>query len=263
MNQLPLSKRAAILALLVEGNSLRSVERITQVSINTISKLLVEVGTACQEFQDKRLRNLWLSRLQLDELWAFIGAKTRAKSQTFYGDVWTFVALCPDTKLLLCYKIGKRGLRETREFVDDIDSRLAAKVQITTDGFLPYETAVRRMRHMDYGQVVKQYAFNYYRPGYGNNCKSVEKLAVRGNPDEAYISTSHVERNNLTIRRGCARYARQTNAHSKKLENHKLAFALHAVHYNFCRVHQTIKMTPAMAVGLTDRVWTLEDLLCL
>lgn len=261
MNQLPLSKRAAILSLLVEGNSLRSVERIAGVSINTISKLLVEIGTACQEFQDKRLRNLWLSRLQLDELWSFVGAKTRAKSQTFYGDVWTFVALCPDTKLLLCYKIGKRSDKVTQSLIDDIDSRLAAKVQITTDGYPGYEIAIKKMKFADYGKVVKEYAYTNYKPGDGINCVDIHKMVVQGNPDESKISTSHVERYNLTIRRTNARYARQTNAHSKKLENHKLAFALHAVHYNWCRVHQTIKMTPAMAVGLTDRVWTLEDLL--
>lgn len=261
MNQLPAHKRAYILSLLVEGNSLRSISRITCVSINTVTKLLIEVGTACQAFHDRSVQNLWLSRLQLDELWAFIGAKTRAKSETFYGDVWTFVALCPDTKLMLSWKVGKRDDKTCMAFVQDIRDRTVSQLQITTDGYPGYEYALRHTPGIDYAQIVKKYGYAEFQFGRSGHCKEIEKLAVIGNPDEAHISTSHVERNNLTIRRGCARYARSTNAHSKKLENHRHAFALHSVHYNWCRVHQTTKITPAMAVGLTDKPWSLGDLL--
>lgn len=263
MNQLPLHKRAHILALLVEGNSLRAIARITCVSVNTITKLLVEVGQASQAYQDRHLRNLWLARLQLDELWAFIGARTRSKSATFYGDVWTFVALCPDTKLMLSWQVGKRDDKTCMAFIQDIRDKTIGQLQITTDGYPGYEYALRRTAGIDYAQIVKKYGYAEFQVGRSGHCKEIDKVVIIGNPDEAHISTSHVERNNLTIRRGCGRYARSTNAHSKKLENHKHAFALHAMHYNFCRVHHSLKMTPAMAVGLTDVVWSLEDLLSL
>jgi IS1 family transposase len=270
MNKLPLAKRVQVLHLLVEGNSLRAASRISDVAYNTVAKLFVDAGRACAAYQDQALRNLPSKRLQLDEIWSFIYAKQKnvAKAKAppkNAGDVWTWVAIDADTKLVASWRIGDRSGETALAFVDDLASRLANRVQITTDGHRAYLEAIEgafggdvdyAVLHKVYGAVPES-AKGRYSPA---ECIGCEKHRVEGDPDIKHVSTSYVERQNLTMRMSMRRFTRLTNAFSKKVENHALSVALHYMHYNFCRIHKTLRITPAMAAGVTDKLWSIEDI---
>lgn len=272
MNKLPIEKRAQILSLLVEGMSMRAVTRLVGCSINTVTKLLIDVGTACMEYQDKAMRDLPCKRLQCDEIWAFCGMKEKNvpeghKGELGYGDVWTWTAICADTKLVPSFLIGQRDAEYAHAFTYDLASRLKGRAQVTTDGLKLYVDAIAGAfgRDVDFAQLVKIYgnegqskeASRRYSPAV---CTGAEKHRIAGNPDEAHISTSYVERQNLTMRMGMRRFTRLTNAFSKKIENLEHAVALHFMHYNFARIHKTLRVTPAMEAGISDHVWTLEEI---
>jgi IS1 family transposase/lambda repressor-like predicted transcriptional regulator len=271
MNRLPIEKRAQILALLVEGNSMRAVTRLTGVSINTVTKLLEDVGLACNLYQAQTLVNLPCKRVQCDEIWAFCYAKEKNvapehKGELGYGDVYTWTAMCADTKLMVSYAVGKRDADVANAFMQDVASRLANRVQMSTDGFHPYFDAVEGAfgRDIDYGQLIKLYgggsqaeAARRYSPA---EFVRSEQRVITGNPDPAHISTSYVERQNLTMRMGMRRFTRLTNGFSKKVANLEHAVSLHFMHYNFARIHKTLRVTPAMAAGITDHVWSLEEI---
>lgn len=268
MNRLPIAKRTAILGMLVEGNSLRATSRICDVSINTVTKLLVDAGSACADYQDRALRNLKCKRIQCDEIWSFCYAKEKnvpagKKGQFGYGDIWTWVAIDADTKLVPSFMVGNRDLRTARIFIDDLKSRLANRVQLTTDGLKVYLDAVEGAfgADIDYAQLVKLYESSQQETRYSPAvCVSCEQKAVMGNPDPKHISTSYVERQNLTMRMQIRRFTRLTNAFSKKAENHAYQVALHFMHYNFARVHKSLRVTPAMEAKVSDRIWTLEEI---
>jgi IS1 family transposase/lambda repressor-like predicted transcriptional regulator len=271
MNRLPLEKRAQILALLVEGNSMRAVTRLTGVSINTVTKLLEDVGLACNLYQAQTLVNLPCKRVQCDEIWAFCYAKEKNvapehKGELGYGDVYTWTAMCADTKLMVSYAVGKRDADTANAFMHDVAARLANRVQMTTDGFHPYFEAIEGAfgRDIDYGQLIKLYgggsqaeAARRYSP---SEFIRSEQRVVNGNPDPLHISTSYVERSNLTMRMGMRRFTRLTNGFSKKVANLEHAVSLHFMHYNFARIHKTLRVTPAMAAGIADHVWSLEEI---
>jgi len=268
MNRLCNKTRAQILHLLCEGQSIRAVTRITGASKNTVIKLLVDAGRACAKYQDRALRNLPCKRLQVDELWSFVYAKERtvttAKAPVDAGDVWTWTAICADTKLMPSWFIGGRDREAAMIFMDDLAKRLAGRVQLTSDGHRPYIQAVEGAfgGDIDYAVLVKIYGpsasegSRRYSPA---ECIGTVKNRIEGNPDPGHVSTSYVERNNLTIRMHSRRYTRLPNAFSKKVENHAHAFALHALYYNFVRIHKTHRMTPAMAAGVTDHLWEMAD----
>ena len=273
MNQLPLERRAAIVKALVDGASIRATCRMTGASKNTVTKLLVDMGELCAIYQHHVLRNLPCQRIQCDEIWSFVGAKHKnvLSGAKGAGDVWTWTALDPDSKLMVCWLVGQRSHAAARAFMRDLHSRLANRVQLTTDGLRAYEDAVDLAfgSEVDYAMMVKTYArviehqVRYSPPV----CTGAEKVWVCGNPDPDHVSTSFVERANLTMRMGMRRFTRLTDAFSKKVENHAHAVALHFMHYNFCRAHTTLTKanpnhyptTPAMAAEITDRVWTVED----
>ncbi len=271
MNKLPLAKRIQILAMLCEGSSMRSISRVADVSINTVSKLLIEAGEACLAIHDEHVRGVKASRIQCDEIWSFCYAKAKnvagAKAAPDgAGDVWTWTALDADTKLIVAYFVGDRGSESAMVLMDDLRSRIANRVQLTTDGHGAYLEAVEGAfgADIDYAQLVKLYgvadkgrsAEVRYSP---MECTGIRKRTVEGRPDVRHISTSHVERMNLSIRMQNRRFTRLTNAFSKKLDNHIHALALYFAFYNFCRIHKTLRVTPAMAAGITDRLWSLED----
>jgi IS1 family transposase len=271
MNRLDPGKRKAVVAALVEGNSIRSTVRMTGVAKNTVVKLLVDLGTACSVYQDQTMRNLTCKRIEVDELWAFVYAKQRnvpKGKENEAGDVWTWVAIDPDTKLVPTYRIGGRDLPEARAFMTDLATRIVNRIQITSDAYPPYMTAVAGAfgGDVDYAQLVKVYGTTSdskrpdrrYSPAV---CLEAIPQRVTGDPDPDYISTSHVERLNLTMRMSMRRYTRLTNAFSKKVENLAAAVSLHFMHYNFCRVHKTLGTTPAVAAGLSDHVWSLDELI--
>lgn len=271
MNKLPLAKRTAVIRALVEGNSIRSTERITDVSRPTILKLLADIGVACAAFHNATVRNLRTSRIQCDEVWSFIGAKqknvTEEQRAQGWGDCWTWTALDADTKLIVSWQIGGRDQFSAWWFMRDLTSRLISRVQLTTDGFFAYPPAVRQAfeGEVDYAQLVKMYGATpertvRYSP---STMIGIKKEVITGTPDEKYISTSFVERSNLSMRMSMRRFTRLTNGFSKKAENHAHAIALYFVHYNFCRVHGTLKITPAMAAGVADHVWSLEEVITL
>jgi IS1 family transposase len=272
MNRLSLQERARIIGLLVEGNFLRAITRITGCSINTVTKLLVDVGTACAAFHDERVRNVKARRLQCDEIWSFIGAKkkntTAAQRRDGMGDAWTWVALDAESKLCVSYLVGGRDAGWAWDFMQDVASRLTGRVQLTTDGHKPYLEAVEGAFGSDvdfatlqkiYGAVSEEDA-RRYSPA---RCIGCEMKRVIGNPDPEHVSTSFVERENLTMRMSMRRFTRLTNAFSKKLENHAHAVALHFLHYNFARIHKSLRVTPAMEAGIADHVWTLEEIAAL
>ena len=275
MNSLPLAKRAQILALLVEGNSISATCRITGAAKMTVLKLLADVGEACAKYQDENLRNLPCKRIQCDEIWAFVGAKKKnvpehLKGVFGIGDVWTWTAICADTKLMACWMLGNRGARAAEEFMTDLSARLAHRVQLTSDGHNVYANAVQNAFGIgvDYAMLVKIYgdddpkrsADRKYSP---SEFVCATKEVKIGDPDMAHVSTSYVERSNLTLRMGCRRFTRLTNAFSKKVENHGHALALHFMYYNFGRIHKTLRVTPAMEAGLSDHVWSLEEIAAL
>lgn len=269
MNRLSKDERTKIIASLVEGASLRATARMCGVAFNTVLKLLPEIGRACADYQDKVLRNLPCKRIQSDEIWSFCYAKDKnvpddKRGEFGFGDVWTWVAIDADTKLVASFMVGDRGPRTAKRFMADLASRLANRVQLTTDGHRVYLTAVEDAfgADIDYAMLVKLYgndaeAETRYSPAECIGCQSV---GITGRPDPKHISTSFVERQNLTMRMMMRRFTRLTNAFSKKVENHIWAIALHYMHYNFCRIHQTLRVTPAMAAGITDHVWDISDI---
>jgi len=263
-------QRTKIIAALVEGNSLRATVRMCDVVFNTVLKLLPEIGRACMEYQDKALRNLTCKRIQCDEIWTFCYAKEKnvpedKKGQFGYGDIWTWVAIDADTKLVPSFMVGMRGSQTAKASMDDLASRLANRVQLTTDGHRAYLQAVEDAfgSDIDYAMLVKLYGVDReesearYSPA---ECIGCREIGITGHPDSKHISTSYVERQNLTMRMSMRRFTRLTNAFSKKVENHIYHVALHYMHYNFCRIHKTHRVTPAMEAGITDHVWSVEEI---
>jgi len=270
MNKLNPIKQAQIIATLIEGNSIRATCRMTGAAKGTILKLLADVGKACDEYQDKALRNLTIKKIQCDEIWSFCYAKAKnvpkdKEGQFGYGDVWTFTAIDAETKIVPTWHIGSRDLENATLFMRDLASRLANRVQLTTDGHKMYLEAVAWTfgSAIDFSQLVKIYRAvedkeKKYSPA---RYVRAEKTRIYGNPDYKDVSTSHVERQNLTMRMSMRRFTRLTNAFSKKVENLEHAVALHFMYYNFCRVHQTLRVTPAMEAKIADHVWTIEEIL--
>lgn len=274
MNKLSLERQIRVVSALVEGNSIRATVRMTGVAKNTVVKLLADLGQACAEYQDKTLRNLPCKRIQCDEIWAFVHCKAKNVKKAKAapegaGDAWTWTALDADTKLIVGWMIGPRDAGVAYEFMTDVAGRLTNRVQLTTDSHSAYLTAVEEGfgAGVDYAQLVKIYNDTLGR-GYerryspANFCGTKIKV-VAGDPDPDHISTSFVERQNLTMRMSMRRFTRLTNAFSKKIENLGHAVALHFMYYNFCRIHQTLKITPAMAAGVTDTLWEIKDVLAL
>lgn len=272
MNRLDPARRAQVIRCLVEGNSIRSTVRMTGVAKNTVVKLLVELGAACAEYQNKAMRNLKCKRIQCDEIWSYIGAKdknipTDKQGQFGIGSVWTWTAIDADTKLIASWLVGTRDAGTATEFMQDLAGRLANRVQLTTDGHKAYLTAVEDAfgADIDYSMLVKIYGNNSegdkrYSPA---ECLGCKKEAISGNPDPKHISTSYVERQNLTMRMSMRRFTRLTNGFSKKVENHVAALAVYFMYYNFARIHQTLRVTPAMAAGVADRLWDVSDIVAL
>jgi IS1 family transposase len=268
MNKLSIAKRTQLISCLVEGNSLRATSRMTGVAVNTVMKFVVDVGRVCSVYQDKHFVNLPCKRLQCDEIWSFVGAKQKnvrdEMKEKRWGDVWTWTAIDTETKLIPCWLVGERSAQAAFHFMHDLKARLANRVQITTDGLKAYVGAVDSAfgNDVDFAQLVKIYGEGpkteaRYSPA---QCMGTKKTLMTGSPDFDHVSTSYVERANLTMRMGMRRFTRLTNGHSKKIENHEHACALHFFHYNFCRIHQTLRCTPAMAAGITNKVWELADI---
>lgn len=270
MNRLSSEDRARILHLLCEGNSIRGTVRLTGVSKNTISKLLVTAGQACMAYQDRALVNLKCKRIEVDELWAFVGCKGKnvpadKKGSSDIGDVWTWVALDAETKLVAAWYIGDRDAEAAMFFMDSLAKRLANRVQLTSDGHKPYLDAIEGAfgADIDYAMLVKVYGATpegpqrRYSPA---KFMASTKHRIEGNPDPKLVSTSYVERNNGIIRQHCKRYARLTQAFSKKVENHVYAFALHTMYHNFVKISGAHRMTPAMAAGVESRLWEIGDI---
>lgn len=264
-----------MIAALVEGNSIRATVRMTGVAKNTVSKLLVELGEACSDYMNKHLVNLSCERVQCDEIWSFLAAKQAnvteemLEQNPFAGDIWTWIAMDADSKLVCSWWVGKRDFLTAKMFVDDLASRMANRIQLTTDGNRLYLGAIKLAfgHDVDYAVLMKLYGGSSspmaevrYSPA---DCVGCEKKPKIGKPDPAHISTSYVERQNLTMRMQIRRYTRLTNAFSRKIENHIASLAIHYMHYNFVRIHQSLRVTPAMAAGVTDRLWSVEDIVSL
>lgn len=275
MNKLPLQKRVQILSMLCEGSSMRSISRVCDVSINTVSKLLVDAGQVCAAYHDQNVRGVQSKRVQCDEIWSFCYAKQKnVKGATAApegaGNVWTWTAIDADSKLILAWMVGGRDADTAMSFAEDLQSRIKGRTQLTTDGLKLYLDAIQEAfgsDGVDYAQLVK-----IYGPAVGAGderryspveCIGAKKTPVDGNPDPKHISTSYVERQNLNMRMGMRRFTRLTNAFSKKLDNHCYALALYFMFYNFTRIHKTLKVTPAMAAGLTEKLWSMEDVVAL
>lgn len=270
MNRLDNGKRAQIIHCLVEGNSIRATVRLTGAAKNTVTKLLVEIGEKCQTFHDKHVRHVSARRVQCDEIWSFVGAKAKnvpeERKNFGLGDVWTWVAVDADSKLVLSYLCGGRDAEWANQFMKDVASRLTMRVQITSDGHRAYAEAVEGAFGMDvdYAMLIKLYGApsEKYDTRYSpSGLIGTRTAALSGNPDPRHISTSFVERQNLTMRMSMRRFTRLTNGFSKKFDNHCHSVALHYMYYNFCRVHSSLRITPAMEAGLSDHVWTLTELL--
>jgi len=273
MNKLSLQKRAQIIGLLVEGNSMRAVTRLVGCSINTVTKLLEDVGAACAEFQGSAIRNINSKRVQCDEIWSFCYAKEKNiapedKGILGHGDAYTWTAIDADTKLVISWLVGRRDGDYAEAFITDLASRLAGRIQLTTDGWGPYVPAIEKVFSgaIDYAMLVKIYEGEgqkdqrrYSPAGFVKS----EKRRINGNPDVKEVSTSYVERQNLTMRMSMRRFTRLTNGFSKKIENLGHAVALHFMFYNFGRIHKTLRVTPAMEAGISDHVWSLEEIAAL
>jgi IS1 family transposase len=270
MNKLSTQKRVQIVSALVEGNSVNATSRMIGVSNNTVLKLLPDIGEACAAYQDKAFRNLKSKRIECDEIWSFVYAKERHLSEELrgvfgFGDVYTWVALDADSKLVPCWNVGRRDAVSGMAFIKDLSERLAHRVQLSTDGFKVYLTAIEEAfgADIDYGMIVKVYGHSEdddskrYSPA---ECIGCEKEVISGNPDYDLISTSYIERQNLTMRMSIRRFTRLTNGFSKKIENHMHAVALHFMHYNFVRIHKSLRCTPAMEAGVTKTLWSIEDI---
>jgi len=273
MNKLSNQRRVQVVSALVEGMSIRSVVRMTGVSKNAVVKLLEDVGNACAVYQDKVFRNLNCKRIECDEIWSFVYAKERHLTPELqgvfgYGDVYTWVAIDADTKLVPCWNVGRRDAESGIAFIKDLSERLAHRVQLSTDGFKAYLSAVEEVfgSDIDYAMIVKIYGHSQeesktrYSPA---ECIGCEKEVISGNPDANLVSTSYIERQNLTMRMSMRRFTRLTNGFSKKVENHMHAIALHYMHYNFVRIHQTLRCSPAMAAGVSKKLWSIEDVVAL
>lgn len=274
MNKLTTDKRVQIISALVEGNSIRSTVRMTGASKNTIAKLLIEIGAACSVYMDKHFRNLNCQNVQVDEIWSFVGAKQRnirvTPDMEVRGSVWTWIAIDADTKLVPLFMVGPRTLGTATAFMIDLAGRMAERIQLSTDGHPSYLGAVPKAfgADIDYAAIVKIYTAdaNPRKPEQRYSagvCIAAEKEVRIGEPDMAKVSTSYVERQNLTMRMSMRRFTRLTNAFSKKIENHVAAISLHYMHYNYVRVHQTVRVSPAMAAKVTDRLWSIEDIVAL
>jgi IS1 family transposase len=270
-NILKTEKKVAVISMLCEGASIRAIERITGVQKKTIGRLALRVGDACKKIMDEKMRGLSCKQIEVDEIWGFIGAKKKNAARTgHYGDVWTFIALDAETKLIPSFVVGKRDLYHARMFMEDLAGRVKNRVQISSDALRAYEDAVERGfgSDVDYGQIVKTYSVTplgnaaqpasiRYSPA---EVIKTEKTVINGMPDVNRISTSHVEKQNHTLRMHCRRLTRLTNAFSKKFENFQAAVALNFAYYNFCKTHNALRMTPAMAAGIENTHWTVEDL---
>jgi IS1 family transposase len=268
MNKLSTEERSRVVAALVEGNSLRAVTRMTGVNRTTVMKLLADLGRACSIYQDRAFRNLHCNRIQCDEIWSFVGAKQKNASEEKkaegWGDIWTWTAIDAETKLIPCWYVGTRDGGAAYHFMHDLAARLSHRVQLTTDGHKAYLAAVEDAfgTKIDYATLTKIYGEGpkteaRYSPA---QCMGTRVAVVSGQPESSHVSTSFVERANLTMRMGMRRFTRLTNGFSKKVENHEYAIALHFMHYNFCRIHQTLRCTPAMQAGVSDRLWSISDL---
>ncbi|GMW03586.1 MAG: hypothetical protein AMXMBFR84_47200 [Candidatus Hydrogenedentota bacterium] len=268
MNKLSVDKQTQIVSALVEGNSIRSTERMTGVHRDTIMRLMVRIGNGCEQLMDVSMRDLPCKNIQMDEIWAYVGKKQRhltpEDDATRTGDVWTWVALDADTKVVPCYRVGQRTSADAYAFVRDLSGRLTNRVQLSSDALPAYVDAVESAfgANVDYGKVVKVYEATPVGPGRYSPPRVIdaERSVVSGNPDMAKVSTSFVERQNLTMRMSMRRFTRLTNAFSKKLENLQAAVGLHFAHYNFVRIHKTLRVTPAMAAGVSKELWTVRDL---
>lgn len=272
MNRLSTDDRVRILAALVEGNSLRSVARMTNLSVNTVMKFVADFGPVCEEWHDEHVRNVKAQRVQCDEIWAFCYAKDKnlpahMRGQPGVGSVWTWTAIDSDSKLMVSWMVGDRDADCAGRFMKDLSERLDGRCQLTTDGHSVYERAVQDAFgwQVDYAMLVKIYGEPRESEARYSPCECIGTKIVRisGRPETKHISTSHVERQNLTMRMGMRRFTRLTNGFSKKLANHRAAVAIHFMHYNFCRVHKTLRVTPAMQAGLSDHVWELSELVAL
>jgi IS1 family transposase len=275
MNKLSIERQAQIIKVLCEGNSIRATARITDSSINTVVKLLKDVGSACVKYQDEHIKNLTCKLVQCDEIWSFCYAREKnvpenKQGQFGYGDIWTFVAIDADSKLVITWYVGMRETEDAKEFAWDIKERISNRIQLSTDGHHIYHEAIKEVfgYEVDYAQVVKHYGNTYDK--YGQvvgypKCIGAKPKRIRGNPDMNKVSTSYVERQNLTMRMSMRRFTRSTNGFSKKVENHMLAVALHFMYYNFVKTHKTLATpyprTPAMASGISDHIWTCEEII--
>lgn len=270
MNKLPIAKKVQIINLLVEGSSLRAASRIADVSINTVTKLLVDVGQACQKFHNEKVVSVSTKRIQCDEIWSFVYAKdknaTQEQKEIGAGDAWTWVGIDADSKLVVSWFVGNRDADSANVFMNDVATRLKNRVQLTSDGLKVYLEAVTESfgSQIDFAQLVKLYGSSQgtgderkYSPA---ECTGTKKHIVSGNPNPKHISTSYIERQNLTMRMHMRRFTRLTNAFSKKIENHCYAIALHFVYYNFVKIHKTLRVPPAMEAGLIKRLMTIEDI---
>jgi IS1 family transposase len=272
MNKLSVAKRVQILRCLVDGNSIRATARLVDVSINSVVKLLIAAGNACSEYQDKALRNLKCKRIQCDEIWSFVGCKEKNATPEHkakgHGDVWTWTAIDAETKLVPCWYIGTRDAGAAYHFIHDLKARLATRVQLTTDGHKAYLGAVENAfgAEVDYAMLVKIYGNEQaigevrYSPAI---CMGARRTAISGTPDHNHVSTSICERQNLTMRMSMRRFTRLTNGYSKKLENLEHNVALYFMNYNFCRIHHTLRCTPAMEAGVSNHVWDLSEVVAL
>jgi IS1 family transposase len=279
MNKLSTEQRVRVIRNLVEGMGVNATTRVTGVAKNTVLKLLRDLGSACEKYQAEHVRDLHCQRVQCDEIWQFCYSKQRSVPEQYrdgfgFGDVWTWVGIDADTKLIVAWHIGTRDADAAQIFMQRVARRITTRIQLTTDGYIPYLYAVTKAfgvgfvrDPIDYAMLVKMYGKGpgkdtetRYSPAV---CLGAERRAVRGNPDPEHISTSYVERQNLTMRMHMRRYTRLTNAHSKKLANHRYATALHFVWYNFVKVHSSLGKTPAIAAGIESRAWTMEDLIAI
>lgn len=272
MNKLSIEERAKILHMLCEGMSIRAVTRLTGVSKNTVAKLLVDAGKACAVYHDANVRGVKAKRVQVDEIWSFTYAKEKnvaaAKAAPEgAGDTWTWTAIDADSKLIISYLVGGRDAEYAVEFIQDLADRMANRFQLTSDGLNAYIGAVEDAfgDDIDFAQLVKVYGkapggVGRYSPP---ECIGSQRRRIRGRPDMDHVSTSYVERSNLTMRMHMRRFTRLTNAFSKKVENHAYAVALHMMFYNFVRIHKTLRVTPAMAAGVADRLWEISDIVTL
>lgn len=267
-NILPRAKQVAVLHALVEGSSVRSTERMTGVHRDTILRLMVKVGNGCANLLDERMRDLPCTRLEMDELWSFIAKKEKRVEpwdDVTYGDVWTYIAIDPETKLVPSFLVAKRDVANTHTFVADLASRLRYRVQLSSDAMPAYKNAVAsafREKGVDYAAIVKEYEADPAGSGRYSppRIAAIEKIPVFGEPVAELVSTSYVENKNLHLRMGVRRYTRLVNAHSKKFENHAAMTALHFAHYNFVKLHSSIRCSPAMAVGIESTLWSMDQL---